>query len=123
MRSSVIGRGSKVSGVFFSSGNEFLAIFRETMRDQKERLAEAKERQAETIRERSEEWLIRSQRRGNWFDRSSEAKKEFVHGADVAYALGKIEKQTRRLATLESFYEEQKTIFKGGGKGESEIRL
>lgn len=27
MRSSVIGRGSKVSGIFFSSGNEFLAIF------------------------------------------------------------------------------------------------
>ncbi|KAL7535326.1 hypothetical protein ACHAXR_009819 [Thalassiosira sp. AJA248-18] len=122
MRSSVIGRGSKVSGLFFSSGNEFLAIFRETIRDQKERLAEANERREEVIRERTEEWVIRCQRRGQWFDSSAEAKKSFVHGADVAYALGKIEKQSRRLATLESFYEEQKTIFKGGGFA-SEIRL
>eukprot|EP00584_Thalassiosira_punctigera_P017563 CAMPEP_0172554688 /NCGR_PEP_ID=MMETSP1067-20121228/55927_1 /TAXON_ID=265564 ORGANISM="Thalassiosira punctigera, Strain Tpunct2005C2" /NCGR_SAMPLE_ID=MMETSP1067 /ASSEMBLY_ACC=CAM_ASM_000444 /LENGTH=475 /DNA_ID=CAMNT_0013343111 /DNA_START=28 /DNA_END=1455 /DNA_ORIENTATION=+ len=122
MRSSVIGRGSKVSGLFFSSGSEFLAIFRETIRDQKERLGEARERGEEVIRERTEEWLIRCERRGRWFDSSSEAKKKFIYGADVVYALDKIEKQSRRLETLESFYDEQKVIFKGGGF-ESEIRL
>jgi len=122
MRSSVIGRGSKVSGLFFSSGSEFLAIFRETIRDQKERLTEARERREEVIRERTEEWVVRSQRRGRWFDASAEAKKNFVYGADVDYALEKIEKQCRRLETLESFYNEQKTIFKGGGF-ESGIRL
>ena len=122
MRSSVIGRGSKVSGLFFSSGNEFLAIFRETIRDNKERLADAKERHEEVIRERAEEWVIRCQRRGMWFDRSAEAKNKWVHGADVAYALEKIEKQSRRIATLESFYEEQKTIFRGTAIS-TEIRL
>jgi len=122
MRSSVIGRGSKVSGIFFSSGNEFLAIFLETIRDKKERLAEAKERREEVILERTEEWIVKCRRRGQWFDSSSEAKNEYVYGASVAYALGKIELQSRRLATLESFYEEQKTIFKGGGDA-SEIIL
>ena len=114
MRSSVIGRGSKVSGIFFSSGAEFLAIFRETIREQNERLAEAKERSEEVIRERTEQWVVRSQGRGRLFDQSPDARTDFVHGADVAYSLDKIEKQSRRLKTLETFYEEQKTIFEGG---------
>jgi len=122
MRSSVIGRGSKVSGVFFSSGSEFLAIFRETIRDQRERLAEAKERGDEVVRERTAEWVVRCERRGRWFDASSEAREKFVYGPDVVYAMGKVEKQMRRLETLESFYDEQKAIFKSGGFG-SEIRL
>jgi len=76
------------------------------------------------IHERTEEWLIRCQRltHQTWFDASSEAKKDFVYGHEVSYALGKIEKQSRRLETLESFYDEQKTIFKDGGFA-SEIRL
>ena len=114
MRSSVIGRGSKVSGLFFSSGAEFLAIFRETIREQNERLAEAKERSEEVIRERTEQWVVRSHGRGRLFDLSPDAKTDFIHGADVAYSLDKIEKQSRRLKTLETFYEEQKTIFEGG---------
>jgi len=123
MRSSVIGRGSKVSGLFFSSGSEFLAIFYETIRDQRERLAEAKERGDEVVRERKAEWVVRCERRrGRWFDASSEAREKFVYGPDVVYAMGKVEKQVRRLETLESFYDEQKAIFKGGGFG-SEIRL
>ena len=122
MRSSVIGRGSKVSGLFFSSGTEFLAIFRETIRDQKERLKDATDRRDEVIRERTEEWVDMCERRGTWFDRSSAAREEFVYGADVKYALEKIAKQSQRLKTLESFYDEQKTIFKGGGFA-SEIRL
>jgi len=124
MRSSVIGRGSRVSGTFFSSGSEFLGIFRETIRDQKERLVEAKERSDEVIRERSEEWVVLCQRRpGSWFDKSTEAMRQFVYGADVAYALEKIEKQSRRLQTLESFYEEQKMIFNGTDFGGNEIIL
>jgi hypothetical protein len=115
MRSSVIGRGSKVSGLFFSSASEFLAIFRETIRDQEERLADARKRSEELIRERREEWSDMCQRRGSWFDRSVQAEKEFVYGVDVVYSLDKIEKQSRRLNTLTSFYEDQKKIFKGGG--------
>jgi hypothetical protein len=122
MRSSVIGRGSKVSGLFFSSASEFLAIFRETIRDQEERLSEAKKRTDEVIRERREEWAAICQRRGPWFDRSVKASNEFVYGADVLYSLEKIEKQSRRLNTLRSFYEDQKIIFRGGGF-ESEIIL
>ena len=93
MRSSVIGRGSKVSGVFFSSGDEFLAIFSETLSDMRERLAEARERRTEVICEREEEWKIRRQRRGRWFDSSEEAKRAFIYSGDVDYALGKIQKQ------------------------------
>ena len=122
MRSSVIGRGSKVSGLFFSSGDEFLAIFRETIRDKKERLKDAQQRHEEVIREREEEWNIRSERRGAWFDRSEAAKKSFIHGPDVKYTLAKIEDQNKRLQTLESFYEEQKMIFNNSGF-DSEIRL
>ena len=122
MRSSVIGRGSKVSGLFFSSGDEFLAIFRETIRDKSERLKDAQQRHEEVIREREEEWNIRSERRGAWFDRSAAAKKSFIWGPDVKYALVKIEDQTKRLQTLESFYEEQKMIFNNSGL-DSEIRL
>ena len=122
MRSSVIGRGSKVSGLFFSSGDEFLAIFRETIRDKKERLKDAQQRHEEVIREREEEWIARVERRGSWFDRSEAAKKSFIHGPDVKYALAKIEEQAKRLQTLESFYEEQKMIFNNRGF-DSEIRL
>mmetsp|Transcript_31020 Transcript_31020/g.64888 ORF Transcript_31020/g.64888 Transcript_31020/m.64888 type:complete len:469 (-) Transcript_31020:177-1583(-) len=117
MRSSVIGRGSKVAGVFFSSGNEFLAIFKETLRDQRERLLEARERREEVIRERLEEWIVRRQRMGRWFDASAEAERSFVYGGDVEYALNKIETQERRLKTLQSFYDEQKLIFSGDNPG------
>ena len=106
MRSSVIGRGSKVSGLFFSSGAEFLAIFRETIREMNERLQEAKERSQEVIRERTELW----QRRGRWL---SDSETDFIYGGEVAYCLEKIQNQSRRLKTLEKFYDEQKTIFEG----------
>jgi hypothetical protein len=122
MRSSIIGRGSKVSGLFFSSAAEFLAIMSETIRDQEERLTEARKRNDEFILERREEWDIKCQQRGPWFDRSVGARNEFVYGADVLYTLDKIEKQSRRLDTLRSFYEDQKLIFRGGGF-ESEIIL
>lgn len=122
MRSSVIGRGSRASGLFFSGASEFLAIFREAIADQKERLAEARERREEVVRERAEEWRTARQPRGRWGVASTVAEKEFVYGEDVMYALDKIEKQARRLVTLESFYEEQRLIFREGGF-ESEILL
>ena len=119
LRSSIIGRGSKLSDIFFSSGNEFLAIFGETISVQKERLVESKERLEEVIRERKEEFAVKRQRRGRWFDSSTEAEKKFVYGGDVAYSKRQIEKQAKRLATLESFYEEQRIIFsRGGGDGD-----
>lgn len=113
MRSSVIGRGSKVSGVFFSNGDEFLAIFKETLCDLRERLSEARERRAEVIQERKVEWDIRRRRRGSWFDASEEAKHAFVYSGDVQYAMTKIQKQDQRIKTLETFYQEQKLIFQG----------
>jgi len=122
LRSSIIGRGSKMSGVFFSSGNEFLAIFRETISVQKERLAEAKERLEEVVRERKEEFELKRQRRGRWFDSSAAAEEKYVYGGDVAYSMRQIDRQAKRLATLESFYQEQKMIFgKGGGNGECKL--
>ena len=115
LRSSIIGRGSKLSDIFFSSGNEFLAIFGETISVQKERLVESRERLEEVIRERKEEFDVKRQRRGRWFDSSSEAEEEFVYGGDVAYSKRQIDRQAKRLATLESFYEEQRIIFNMGG--------
>ena len=50
-KSSIIARGSQ-SKVFFSSSNEFLGIFSDTLREHKERLQEAKMRQEEIIEER-----------------------------------------------------------------------
>ena len=101
LRSSIIGRGSKMSGVFFSSGNEFLAIFRETISVQKERLAEARERLEEVVRERKEEFDVKRQRRGRWFDSSVAAEEELVYGGDVAYSMRQIDRQAKRLTTLE----------------------
>ena len=121
LRSSIIGRGSKISGVFFSSGNEFLAIFRETISVQKERLAEARERLEEVVRERKEEFDMKRQRRGRWFDSSEAAEQKFVYGGDVSYSMRQIEKQAKRLATLESFYREQKLIFSKFGDGECKL--
>eukprot|EP00573_Skeletonema_grethae_P001640 CAMPEP_0201685976 /NCGR_PEP_ID=MMETSP0578-20130828/588_1 /ASSEMBLY_ACC=CAM_ASM_000663 /TAXON_ID=267565 /ORGANISM="Skeletonema grethea, Strain CCMP 1804" /LENGTH=491 /DNA_ID=CAMNT_0048169963 /DNA_START=167 /DNA_END=1642 /DNA_ORIENTATION=+ len=123
LRSSIIGRGSKMSGVFFSSGNEFLAIFRETISVQKERLTEARERLEEVVRERKEEFDVKRQRRGRWFDSSADAEEKFVYGGDVAYSMRQIDRQAKRLATLESFYQEQKMIFGRGGGGVEECKL
>lgn len=122
MRSSVIGRGSRASGLFFSDASEFLAIFREAIADQKERLAEATERREEVVCERVEEWRTMRRRRGQRCAATAAAEHKFVYGTDVMYALDKIVKQSRRLETLESFYEEQRLIFREGGF-ESEILL
>ena len=122
MRSSVIGRGSRASGLFFSGASEFLAIFREVISDQKERLDEARARREEVVRERQKEWRTGRRPRGGRHASAAAAEREFVYGGDVAYAAGKIEKQSQRLETLESFYEEQRVIFREGGF-ESPIKL
>jgi GTP1/Obg family GTP-binding protein len=110
-----------MSGVFFASGNEFLAIFRENISVQKERLAESQERIDEVIRERREEFHVKRQRRGRWFDASAAAEEKFVYSGDVAYSLRQIERQAKRLTTLESFYREQKIIFSQGGNGDCKL--
>jgi len=46
-RSSLIGRGAKVSEVVFASAGEFVAMLEETIQDQSERLLDAKQRQQE----------------------------------------------------------------------------
>mmetsp|Transcript_27420 Transcript_27420/g.41073 ORF Transcript_27420/g.41073 Transcript_27420/m.41073 type:complete len:416 (-) Transcript_27420:159-1406(-) len=100
IQSSIIGKGQRAK-VFFSSSDEFLAIFSDNIREQRERLREAKRRQEEVIQER-----VARESRG--FLRS---RGDGVRGGSVRDAEIKIEKQERRIRTLESFYEEQKKIF------------
>ena len=107
VHSSIIGRGQKTS-VFFSSSDEFLAIFSDNIREQRERLAEAKRRQNEIIEDRI-------QNSGSLLSRHRD-----IYGGSVKDAEIKIERQEHRLQTLETFYKEQKLIFSGGGRG-SEI--
>ncbi|GMH67243.1 hypothetical protein TrST_g7383 [Triparma strigata] len=85
--SSILGRGTK-SKVFFSSAEEFLAIFSDNLRDQRERLREAKQRQAEV--------LVES--RGK--------------SASASDAANKIERQVSRIAVLQTFYTEQVQMFR-----------
>lgn len=99
-QSSIISRGSQ-SRVFFSSSNEFLGIFSDTLREHKERLHEAKMRQEEIIQERTK-W---NESRGRYTQEID------VRGGSVKDAAMKIEKQERRVRTLEAFYREQKAIF------------
>ena len=101
VHSSIIGRGQKTA-VFFSSSDEFLAIFSDNIREQRERLAEAKRRQEDIISERT------LNPRGRHRD---------PYGGSVKDAEIKIERQERRLKTLETFYQQQKLIFSGGGGG------
>jgi hypothetical protein len=103
--SSIIGRG-QTSEVLFSSSDEFLAIFYDTMRDHKERLCEAKQRQQEIIDER----LRLNEKKRFCKDRD-------VYSGDVKDAAIKIEKQEKRVKTLEAFYREQKSIFKKDSNG------
>mmetsp|Transcript_1883 Transcript_1883/g.5485 ORF Transcript_1883/g.5485 Transcript_1883/m.5485 type:complete len:486 (-) Transcript_1883:90-1547(-) len=99
VHSSIIGRGQKTS-VFFSSSDEFLAIFSDNLREQRERLAEAKRRQEEIVSDRI---------------RNPSGRHRDPYGGSVKDAEIKIERQEQRLQTLETFYKEQKLIFSGGG--------
>jgi hypothetical protein len=99
-KSSIIGRGH-TSKVLFTSSDEFIGIFSDTLREHKERLQEAKMRQEEIIQDR----VRLNERRGRY------AKKIDVYSGSVTDAAVKIEKQEIRLQTLETFYKEQKAIF------------
>ncbi len=99
-QSSLIGKGH-TSRVVFTSSHEFLGIFHDTLREHKERLEDAKMRQHEIIQER----IQLNQRRGRYSHEID------VYGGDVKDAAGKIEKQEKRVKTLETFYKEQKEIF------------
>lgn len=108
-RSSIIGsigRGGQRSKVLFTSSNEFLGIFYDTLRDHKDRLKEAKMRQEEIIQERINENLARGRN----------AREINVYSGAVMDAAIKIEKQERRVQTLETFYWEQMLIFSRDAK-------
>mmetsp|Transcript_12394 Transcript_12394/g.13952 ORF Transcript_12394/g.13952 Transcript_12394/m.13952 type:complete len:470 (+) Transcript_12394:137-1546(+) len=103
--SSIVGRGHQ-SKVIFTSKNEFLGIFFDTLREHKERLHEAKRRQQEIIEER----MQLNVNTGRY------VKEKDVYGGSVKDAAIKIEKQERRVKTLEVFYKEQKAIFSKDAK-------
>ena len=99
-QSSIIARGSTAK-VLFTSSHEFLGIFSDTLREHKERLAEAKLRQEEIIQER----IKSNETRGRY------TREVDVYGGAVMDAAKKIDKQEKRVQTLETFYREQKSIF------------
>jgi len=112
-QSSIISRGrlsssSATKKVLFSSSDEFLSIFYDLLQENKERLKEAKQRQEEIINER----IQYNQSRGRY------AQEMDVYGGSVIDAAWKIEKQEQRVKTLETFYEEQKSIFSRDAKGD-----
>lgn len=109
--SSIVGRGH-TSKVLFTSSNEFLSIFFDTLREHKERLREAKLRQEEIIQER----IRQNENRGRY------EKEIDVYGGDVRDAAIKIEKQERRVQTLETFYNEQKMIFARDAVGDGNYK-
>lgn len=120
VQSSIVGlSGSKVC---FSSSNEFLAIFADSIYEQRERLREAKERQKEIVRER----IDREKRLYSGVDVAMDLDLEGrrsrrilrnvyleldPNGGSVKDAKNKIARQEQRLRILEAFYMEQKEIF------------
>ncbi len=105
--SSIIGAGHLNKGkIIFSSGNEFIAIFHDTLTMNKERLHEAKERQNEIINERKRE----ADNIVGRFSRRFVQEKD-IYGGSVKDASIKIKKQEERVKTLQAFYNEQKAIF------------
>jgi len=126
VRSSLLSRGTK-TGVFFSCGEEFLAILSDNIREQRERLAEAKRRQLEVVKERAKRERIRQlgifgrRLHGDDVDFSSVSSDEdlLIAGSrmwrSVKDAQEKIDRQEQRIETLDSFYREQKVIFEGAG--------
>lgn len=116
--SSIIGRG-QTKEVIFSSGDEFLAIFHDTLTTMKERLKDAQQRQEEIIQERlrcggdggsGEGEYTTNGALGRFSKRFVQEKNVF--GGSVEDAAIKIQKQEERIRTLQAFYDEQKAIFR-----------
>ena len=115
--------------VLFSSGDEFLAIFYDTLALHKDRLKEAKQRQEEIIQERKREWNVNVNEHENEYANENanvntsqsqsfvgrftrrNVQERDVYGGSVKDAAIKIEKQERRVKTLQAFYNQQKAIF------------
>lgn len=119
--SSIIGRG-QTREVIFSSGDEFLAIFHDTLTSMKERLKEAQQRQREIIQERlrcgnsdseagEQTTLTTNEETKGRFSKRF-VKEKNVYGGSVKDAAIKIQKQEERIRTLQAFYDEQKAIFR-----------
>jgi len=106
VRSSVIGRGQQ-NDLVFSSSNEFIAIFSDSIREQKERVTEARRRNEEVNAENAENFLRRVRRRFTGTEHNA-----YTYNQEL------IEKQEERIKTLETFLAEQKTIFGASGGGD-----
>jgi hypothetical protein len=104
VNSSILNRGGRARA-FFGNASEFLAIIRETLQDQNERLEEAKERQAEIIAERAEDEPDGLAHLPNAFDAAQDS--------DMIDAQKKIDRQESRIRTLEKFFADQRTLFEG----------
>ena len=91
--SSIIGRGIR-GKIFFSSAEEFLAIFFDSIRDQKERLDEGRLRLQEVKQERIMGGHLMT--------------------GEIQDNEIKLLSQEKRIRTLEVFYKEQKEIFGNG---------
>jgi len=127
VESSIIGRG-QTKEVIFSSGDEFLAVFHDSLATMKERLHDAKQRQKEIIQERmrcscalgDEANGTRNGPMGRFSKRFVEERN--VYGGSVEDAAIKIKKQEERIRTLQAFYDEQKAIFRRDLDGEGRFR-
>ena len=102
--SNMISTGTKTN-VFFADCSEFLAIFRESITIQNERLEEAEKVQLEHINRQQLEFENIGEFRRRF--------KRFELSEGVIDAQRKIDKQRRRVETLKSYYKEQQGIFSG----------
>lgn len=92
-RSSILGRGAKVSELIFTSGAEFVGLLEESILEQSERLADAKQRQQEM--------------------RDDQA----PSSRNLEYADEKIKKQETRIETLKAYLQSQQDVFTRQEKG------
>ena len=87
-RSSILGRGARVTSAIFSSAAEFVGLLEESIQEQTERLADAKQRQLEMREELEGSRLVRGWRGGT--------------SKNIEYAESKIKKQEEKVANLET---------------------
>mmetsp|Transcript_50957 Transcript_50957/g.56921 ORF Transcript_50957/g.56921 Transcript_50957/m.56921 type:complete len:485 (+) Transcript_50957:61-1515(+) len=125
-------KSSNRKQIYFSTYHEYLALLAEQHQYYKERLQDAKD--SYTVRLEEETDLVQElkslqeERTSNWFDggytnlrldRNIANVERRIQGVIKAreYVKPKIDRQTRKVNTLKTLLEEQKTIFGGGSGG------
>jgi len=125
-------KSSNRKQIYFSTYHEYLALLAEQHQYYKERLQDAKD--SYTVRLEEETDLmqelksLQEERTSNWFDggytnlrldRTIANVERRIQGVIKAreYVKPKIDRQTRKVNTLKTLLEEQKTIFGGGSGG------